>query len=179
VRSFVALEIDARLRARLGQLAEQLRPQLPGVKWVREDGIHLTLRFLGQSSEVQAEAMRAALARAAAACPACDASTTGLGLFPERGSPRVLWLGLEVPDSVRELQRACEAAAVAAGFAPEPRGFAAHLTLARWRERGPRPVLPAVELGVAALRELVIYRSDLRPGGAVYTPLARFPLGAA
>jgi 2'-5' RNA ligase len=88
-------------------------------------------------------------------------------------------VGLEVPPSIRELQGASEASAVAAGFEPEPRAFAPHLTLARWRERAPRPGLPPVDLGRTALQELVLFQSELRRGGAVYTPLARFPLGAA
>jgi 2'-5' RNA ligase len=179
MRAFVALEIDEALRERLGLLVEELRPRLRGATWVRAEGIHLTLRFLGAISEAQAAAMRAALARAAAACPPSDAPTTGLGTFPERGSPRVLWVGLTVAAPILELQRECEAAAAAAGFPAERRAFAAHLTLARWRERAARPTLPDLELGAASLRVLSLMRSELRPGGAVYTPVARFPLGEA
>jgi 2'-5' RNA ligase len=102
----------------------------------------------------------------------------GLGLFPERGSPRVLWLGLELPQPMTELQAACEASAVAAGFSRETRPFSPHLTLGRWRDRAARPELPAVELGPVALDTLVLFRSELRPDGAVYTELARFGLGS-
>jgi 2'-5' RNA ligase len=103
----------------------------------------------------------------------------GLGTFPERGSPRVLWLGLAVPDTVLVLQAACERAAVADGFPREDRPFKPHLTLGRWRERDRRPELPEADLGAARVDTLVLFRSELRPQGAVYTPLARFPLGAA
>jgi 2'-5' RNA ligase len=88
----------------------------------------------------------------------------------------VLWLGVELPAPVLALQAACEAAAVAEGFEPETRPFRSHLTLGRWRERAPRPALPDVDLGTLALRELVLFRSQLRPSGAVYTGIARFPL---
>lgn len=173
----MALGIDEPLRERLLRLSDELRPLLRGARFVRSEGIHLTLRFLGETSQAQAAALCEALAPAARACPPCEVATTGLGLFPERGSPRVLWVGLVLPASVLELQRACEAGAAAAGFPRETRAFAAHLTLARWRDRTPRPTLPAVELGAAALRELALMRSELRRGGAVYTPVARFPLG--
>jgi 2'-5' RNA ligase len=89
----------------------------------------------------------------------------------------VLWIGLEVPAPVLDLQRACERAARAAGFEREARPFQAHLTLGRWRDRAPRPDFPPSDLGTTRLDTLVLFESDLRPDGAVYTPLARFALG--
>jgi 2'-5' RNA ligase len=177
VRAFIALELDQRLREALGELQQRLRPQLGPIRLVRPEGIHLTLRFLGAATATQIEALRAPLATAAAGCPASEAEVAGLGTFPERGSPRVLWLGLELPPPVFELQRACERAARAAGFDPEARPFRAHLTLGRWRDRAPRPTLPAASLGTTPLETLVLFRSELRSGGAVYTALARFALG--
>jgi len=176
LRAFVALELDREARQRLQTAVEQLRPTLRGVKWVRPEGIHLTLRFLGDSEPDRLERLRPQLAEAAAQCPAGAADLTGLGLFPERGAPRVLWVGLGLAAPVQALQAECDAAAVRCGFAPEPRRFAPHLTLGRWRERAPRPELPATTLGVARLGALVLLRSELRPGGAVYTRLASFPL---
>ena len=176
VRAFVALELDARLRQALGDLQLQLRPRLGAIRLVRPEGIHLTLRFLGKASPHQIELLRPRLAGAAAECPPAEARVAGLGTFPERGSPRVLWLGLDVPPAVYDLQRACERAARAAGFEPEGRPFRAHLTLGRWRERAPRPELPAVALSATRLKELSLFESDLRPDGAIYTPLARFRL---
>jgi 2'-5' RNA ligase len=177
VRAFIALELDPRLRAALGELQRQLRPRLGSIRLVRPEGIHLTLRFLGAAGPAQIETLRPRLATAAAACPPTEAETAGLGLFPERGSPRVLWLGFALDRPVLELQRECERAARAAGFEPEERSFRAHLTLGRWRERAPRPELPAASFGKTRLETLVLYRSELRPEGAVYTPLARFELG--
>jgi len=163
----------------IGDLQVRLRPRLGGIRLVRPEGIHLTLRFLGETSPAQVETLRPRLATAAALCPLAEARVAGLGTFPERGSPRVLWLGLEVPPPVLDLQRACERAARAAGFEGEDRPFRAHLTLGRWRERAVRPDLPPAELGATRLDALVLFRSDLHPGGAVYTPLARFPLGGS
>jgi 2'-5' RNA ligase len=177
VRAFVALELDARLRAALSDLQARLRPRLGAIRLVRPDAIHLTLRFLGASSPAQLETLGPPLAAAARACPPAEVRTTELGTFPERGSPRVLWLGIELPAAVLELQQACERAARAGGFESEGRPFRAHLTLGRWRERARRPELPAVELGSTQLETLALFESELRPDGAIYTPLARFPLG--
>lgn len=165
------------MRSAIGRLSAELRPRLAGLRWVRPEGVHLTLRFLGKASLSQVERLRESLGRAAARCSPAEVAVGELGLFPERGSPRVLWLGLELPEPMIALQAACEAAAVEAGFPAEPRPFHPHLTLGRWRDRVPRPELPPVDLGVAVLEALVLFRSELRPDGAVYTPLERFALG--
>jgi 2'-5' RNA ligase len=102
----------------------------------------------------------------------------GVGTFPERGQPRVLWVGLEMPPEALALQEACERIALGAGFPPERRAFKPHLTLGRWKDGGRRPVLPAAaDLGGGAVDRLVLFRSELKPSGAVYTPLDTFPLG--
>lgn len=177
VRAFVALELPAGLRSAIERLSAELRPRLAGLRWVRPEGVHLTLRFLGDASPSQVERLRESLGPAAARCPRTEVAVGDLGLFPERGSPRVLWLGLELPEPIKALQAACEAAAVEAGFPAEPRPFRPHLTLGRWRDRAPRPELPPVQLGAAGLETLVLFRSELRPEGAVHTPLERFALG--
>jgi 2'-5' RNA ligase len=176
-RAFIAIDLDTPLREAIGDLQARLGPRLGGIRPVRPEGIHLTLRFLGDTSPNQVDSLRSRLAAAAALCPPARARVAGLGTFPERGSPRVLWLGLDVPQSILDLQHACERAARAAGFEKEERPFRAHLTLGRWRERAARPDLPPAELGETQLDTLVLFRSVLSPGGAVYTPLARFPLG--
>jgi 2'-5' RNA ligase len=106
VRTFIAVEIPEPMRSKIAALAETLRPRLPDLRWARADTLHLTLRFLGDTTPAQVDRLRAALALAAAACPPCDVRIAGLGLFPERGRPRVLWLGLTLPEPMAALQRA-------------------------------------------------------------------------
>jgi 2'-5' RNA ligase len=178
IRAFVALEIEAALQQRIEALVASLRSKVTGVRWTAAEGIHLTLRFLGPSLPATLEALKPRLRELAAACPRGEAAVGPLGMFPERGAPRVLWLGLALPPGIAELQSGCEAAAVAAGYEPEGRPFTAHLTLGRWKDRSPRPTLPEADLGTTALEHLVLFRSDLRPSGAVYTPLDVFPLGS-
>jgi RNA 2',3'-cyclic 3'-phosphodiesterase len=177
IRAFVAFPLPERVRRDVADVIRRLTPSLPGLRFVREEGVHVTLRFLGWTRAEGIAALEAPLRAAAAACPPFEMAVHGLGLFPERGSPRVLWLGLDLPAAALALQRSCETAAVAAGFEPETRPFHPHLTLGRWRDRSRRPALPDVDLGRAPASELVVYRSDLRPSHSVYTPLHVFPLG--
>ena len=178
LRSFIALELSEQFRQQLGALAEPLKPCAPGARFVRPDGSHLTLRFLGEASPGQIERLGPALLAAAQACPPTDATLTGLGLFPAHGSPRVLWAGFALAEPVLRLQAACEAAAVAAGFVPEARPFQAHLTLARWRERAARPPLTPLRPLTVRLDRMVLFHSELLPEGARHTALQVFPLDA-
>jgi RNA 2',3'-cyclic 3'-phosphodiesterase len=176
IRSFVAIDLGDRTRARLAELIRSLDGVVAGARWVRPEGIHLTLRFLGYALRPVLDALVPELRRAAGECPATTARIAGLGVFPERGRARVLFVGVAVDPSVLRLQERCERAAVAAGFEAETRAFHPHLTLARWKEPARRPPLPEVDLGPTTLDRLVLYRS--RPGrdGSVYTPIETFAL---
>jgi RNA 2',3'-cyclic 3'-phosphodiesterase len=177
VRAFVALELEESLHERLARLAADLRPRLPGLRFASPGSAHLTMRFLGRASPEALDRIAEALAPAAAACPVADVPVTGLGIFPPQGPPRILWLGLDLPAPMLALQTACERAARDAGFEPETRPFRPHLTLGRWRERVARPRLPEIEPAATRLERLVLFRSELKPAGAVHTPLGVFPLG--
>jgi 2'-5' RNA ligase len=177
VRTFVAVDLHHDLRRRLAALQTALAPSFPGLRWVRPDKIHLTLRFLGNASPAQISHVATLLAPAAAAAEGIGATVAGLGLFPDRRSPAVLWVGISAGENLPLLQAACEAAAVRAGFPAEPRPFRAHLTLGRWRDRVPRPSLPAADLGPTRFETLTLFQSDLRPDGSVYSVLRRWRLG--
>jgi 2'-5' RNA ligase len=176
MRAFLAFALPGETKDEIAALLRALAPEVPGWKPAPPETIHLTLRFLGASTDAQVAAMRPALEAAARACPRGHAAIGPLGVFPERGAPRVLWLGAALPPGVLALQRACEAAAVAAGFGAEERAYTPHLTLGRFKDRVRRPDLPPVALGRFPLDALVLFESRLRPQGALHTPLERYPL---
>lgn len=176
LRAFVALDLDSAVRERIAALARGLGDALPGLRLVRPESLHLTLRFFGRCRAPQVERLASRLEAAASRTPATEAVIEALGAFPEQGRVRVLFLSLGVSASVRTLQAACEAAAVDVGLPAERRPFVAHVTLGRWREPAARPRLPAVGIGPLRLDTLTLYRSDLRPAGAVHVPLRRFRL---
>jgi RNA 2',3'-cyclic 3'-phosphodiesterase len=175
----VALPFAEADLARLAALVESLRSAVLGLRWTRPDGLHVTLRFLGASSPEALERLETSLRREAAAARPSSVRASGLGLFPERGKARVLWLGVDLPRSLLDLQAGCEAAAQAVGFPADERAFIPHVTLGRWRDPTRRPELRPVDLGEMRVDRLVLFRSDQRRGGAVYTPLQVHPLGGA
>jgi 2'-5' RNA ligase len=178
IRAFVGLPLPPSLHAAVVETLRRLKASLRDVRFVREDGLHLTVRFLGWTRPERLTALEPALREAAGACPPLDMTVRGVGTFPERGRPRVLWLGVELPPPAQALAAACERAAVQAGFEPEPRAFRPHLTLGRWTDRAPRPALPDQDIGTARDETHLLYRSQMQAAGSLYTPLATFPLGA-
>lgn len=179
IRAFVAFELPAGLQGRVAALVASLepRPEFARIRWAAPDGVHLTLRFLGNALPEQLQKLEPPLRLAAERTPRAQAHFESLGLFPHHGSPRVLWLNVRLAPAVLALQETCERAAVAAGFLAEGRRFRPHLTLGRWRARVRRPSLPPASLAPAVLDTLAVFQSELRSSGARYTPLLRIPLG--
>lgn len=184
MRAFLAVEISEEVRAGLDGLVAALRPALPGWRWAPSSAHHVTIRFLG---EVDAEVLRGAVPAwrsALAALPAFHFEVSGLGVFPSPRSPRVLWIGVREVSAVGGFEaifRAVEMVAVACGLPPEPRPFHPHVTLARAaRDARPKAADRSApsDFGPLVAREVVLYRSELLPGGARHTPLERFALAA-
>lgn len=184
MRLFVAVELPASLRQRLAAAQEAMRSAPLPVRWVRPEGIHLTLKFLGETDDGRLAALATALAEAGRGL---DAFRLGAGVavaFPERGTPRLIWVEIEGDlESARRLAAALDRATAPLGFPPEGREFKAHLTLGRVRGRARGDWRAALQRageqarGEFDVREYVLFQSRLAPGGSVYTPLERFPLG--
>jgi 2'-5' RNA ligase len=182
VRLFLALELPASLRDRLAALQSRLRPTSAGWRWVRPEGIHLTLRFLGEVEAQQDSACRSAWRDAVRPLPPFRFSVEGIGRFPPAGRPRVLWVGVREEGSAGVLQALVgrlERAARECGFPPERRRFSPHLTLAR-AARGGRPEWHGgakESLGERVeVDRVLLFLSELRPSGARYTALDSFDL---
>lgn len=184
MRLFVALDPGAGLQQAMEREIERLRPLSPDAKWVRPDGIHLTLAFLGNVPDEKAGPIGEAVAAVAARNRGFHLEARNGGGFGSRHRPRVLWIGLEGETEPLALLRTdLELSLVPHGYQPEERPFRPHLTLARARDqRGDfnladcAEALLGVELGGWDVGELILYRSDLSPKGARYTALVRAPL---
>lgn len=189
MRLFLALETPEPLRAEIWRRVDSDRAALAGARWVRAEGVHLTLEFLGDVVDTAVGALLAGCRAACAGCIAFRTSLNGAGWFPPRRPARALWVGLEAnPDLLRLQERVAAAARCARGAsaAPLSRPFHPHLTLARcdppWpRERARRFVdcLAAVAGWPFPVSEAVLMRSDLGRGGSRYQAIERFPLGGA
>ncbi len=182
MRLFLAIDLPAELRGELGRLQDKLRRACPGWRWTRPEGIHLTLRFLGEVAPEDDAPRRAAWRAVAAGSGPISFRVGGVGVFPAPARPRVLWVGVDAEPRERlaALADAFEEAARREGFAPETRPFRPHLTLAR-AARDERPAAPPDTdtgiLGEVTAREVVLFRSELLPQGARYTKLDAFLLG--
>ena len=190
IRAFIAIELPPTIRQQLEKVVRQFQAQrLTGVRWVAVNNIHLTLKFLGDSSPHSLEKLTARIEPAARSVSPFPIQVTGLGAFPNPRRPRVIWVGLQAPPALAELQKAIEAQAAAVGFSLDARGFSPHLTLGRVQQsaRGEEvarisSALAQTQVGLLGefnAKCVSLFRSDLRPGGAVYTHLAEFPLKSA
>ena len=136
-RLFVALPLPGEVAAQIAGLVDRVRADgVPGggrdVRWVRLDGLHLTLRFIGPTLEDRVEAATTAVRAAAAASKPFEISIGGAGTFPATGRPRALWLGVRAGEvELADLARTVDAELTSAGWALDAKGFRAHLTLAR------------------------------------------------
>ena len=185
VRAFLAIGLPQPIHTALTQVCDQFHTlRVTAVRWVPIANIHLTLRFLGDSSPATLERLARPLKLACAACPPLEIGLKNVGAFPNQRRPRVVWVGLDTPPALATLYQAIEKLVVQEGFAAEERGFSPHLTLGRV-QRDARPVeLSAISDALSTVMvnsslrftasRLTLYRSDLRPTGAVYTSLAHF-----
>jgi RNA 2',3'-cyclic 3'-phosphodiesterase len=181
MRAFLALPIPDALRRAARDAFEERGIARLGWRFVREEGVHLTLRFLGEVDPARAAHLDAAWREAAASTGPLPLRVAGAGVFPNPRRPRAAWVGvvdLSPGRALAGLASRVERAARAEGFAPEQRAFAPHVTLARARD-GARTIPSLERLGVLGdfvAEHLVLYRSDLAPGGARYREVARFAL---
>jgi 2'-5' RNA ligase len=152
------------------------------VRWTRDEGLHLTLKFLGSVAVDHLDAVRAALAPLLAQTPSFTARVAGLGVFPRPERPRIVWVAVQAGELPR-LAALVEKATSRLGFAAEERPFQGHVTLGRVTgRRGWAPVAAALKLhsdedfGTFEVRHVTAFRSDLQRGGSVYTELWTIPL---
>lgn len=178
-RLFLAVPLTEPARAALrDRLATAFPRGVPG-RAVPPDGWHLTLRFLGDTPAERAARVVAEM-EAAPPAPAFSLALGGWGAFPKPGRASVFWAGVRAgTPALERLAATAEAAAVAAGFAPEPRPFSPHLTLSRLRP--PQDLTPVLRAAADFRIEIpvtgtVLYRSQLGGGPARYEVVRRFPL---
>lgn len=179
LRSFVAVNLPDALREDIGRFIYSLRGSVRGVKWVKDENLHLTLKFLGDLDREALPAVTGALDRALAGLRAVRVSLRGAGAFPPRGRPRVVWIDMDAgTEGLALLQRSCEQALDPLGFPPEGRPFTPHLTIGRARDlRDAGPLLSALDAargrswGDFTADRVHLMRSELFPTGPSYSIL--------
>ncbi len=191
VRVFVAVGLSHEARGQLVCAVERIRAEVPqGIQWANPGGMHLTLKFLGDIPASGVRPLVDCLGPVAASQQPFSLELAGLGMFPNRRLPRVLWAGVTGDlESLARLQQAAEGAITALGYPPEQRPFRPHITLGR-----PRRSLSDAQRGrigeaVSALAppyparwevdSVEAMQSELHPSGARYIVLGSAPLSMA
>jgi 2'-5' RNA ligase len=179
IRSFIAVELPDDVLSAVSRVQGQLKSYGFRTKWVRPANIHVTLKFLGDIDSGTIDAIASAMVSAADGCVPISLRAKGIGVFPNTKRPRVLWAGLtgEV-NLLIDLQRKLDDRLSDIGFAKERRSFKGHLTLGRFKARvNSSEITRALtefedfETQSFMARELILFKSELRPSGAVYSKL--------
>jgi RNA 2',3'-cyclic 3'-phosphodiesterase len=184
MRLFIAIELPEEIKRGMAAIQEQLRKSGADAGWTRLEGIHLTLKFLGEVAEAKVPEIKVAMTEAVQGAAGFRLEVAGAGAFPNNKNPRVLWLGVRGDtERLALLQSSVEGAMVKAGFDPEDRAFSPHLTLARIKYLRPRFSWPQAietikdaELGGMDVTAVSLMKSELKPSGAVYTEMGRVEL---
>ncbi len=185
IRSFLAIELPSAIAKGIERVQRDLKQSHADVRWVEPSRIHLTLKFFGNIDEEACDEIMGTVGKAVSEVKPFTLTVKGLGAFPRRKNPRVVWLGVEDSGGVvKPLQRAIEECLQEIGYPGEGREFKPHLTLGRVRSgRGKSELLKRMEdfvhinLGEFRVERLVLFKSDLRPTGPIYTELGVLKLG--
>lgn len=185
-RAFLAIEIPAEIREGIRDIQGRLKAlKLKGIRWTSPEGIHLTLKFLGNISKTDILNVSTVVEKQTKCAVPFMLDVETVGMFPDLKRPRVVWLGIRgETESLFTLQRKIDEALDECGFERETRPFRPHLTLGRIKS-------PVDARGIAqAIREgrdfaagrfqatgLALYKSELTPEGAIYTKLSSFTFG--
>jgi 2'-5' RNA ligase len=181
VRTFIALELSRPLKEGILDLVEALRKDGLKASWPKAGTLHLTLKFLGDVEEEFLYDVTLAVRRAALDIPPFVLAASGLGAFPTARRPRVVWVGIEPVDELWDLAAGVEEELAGIGFPRDRRRFSPHITVGRIREprgsiEGLLETLDAPRERVE-VREVLVMKSTLRPGGALHEVIAAVPLG--
>ncbi len=185
VRTFIAIEMPHSVMEIVRQTQQVFRQAGIRLRWVRRENVHLTLRFLGDISIDAVPGIQHALERSAAETPAFSLQVKGIGAFPSVARPKVVWLGLQGQlQPLEDLYRRLALSLSEVGIPSENRPFRGHLTIGRVKDRIENEHFRSLMQRMSDVQSesfiadrLCFFKSDLTPGGAVYTPLAQAKIG--
>jgi len=180
MRLFIAIELPEDIRQKVADLQRELKSVTTSARWVAPDSIHLTLKFLGETSEERIPEIDEALV--GLTWKPFPVTVRGIGFFPGNRSPRVFWAGMEA-STMEGLAQQIDTRMERLGFEKEKRAFRPHLTLARSRDSRIDNSLVAAsekyeqhEFGSFTVDRFYLIQSNLKPSGAVYHKLKQYLL---
>jgi len=179
IRAFIAFELPENIRSFIGSIQKNLKYDGFDARWVRPENIHITLKFLGNINEADTEKISAAILKTASGYTPISLTAKTIGVFPGIKRPRVLWLGIKGQiEILARLQKNLDDRLEKAGFLNENRPFKSHLTMARTKGKIKESKLVNaikkygdLESSSFYADNIILFKSDLKPTGAVYTKL--------
>jgi len=184
MRTFIAIEIPEEIKRQMTEVQNGLRNSGVDASWPRPEGIHLTIKFLGEVPEVKLPEIMSSLRSAAQGTDVFRLEVAGAGAFPNAKAARVVWVGFSGDvDQLGRLQETVEKAMTDIGFAREERKFTPHLTLGRIKYIRSREVwlkaldgIKDVQIAGFDVHAVSLMKSELKRSGAVYTEMGRVEL---
>jgi 2'-5' RNA ligase len=185
IRSFLAIELSEPIQRKIGEVQQGLRSSHADVRWTSPEKIHVTLKFFGNIEESRIDPIFKSIEEPIRNTLAFSLKVRGVGAFPHLKNPRVIWIGLvDEKGTLTSLQKQIETYLERTGIQPEDRPFHPHLTLGRMKSsRGKEELVGRMEryreeeFGDFEVERVVLFKSDLRPSGPIYTPLRELRLG--
>ncbi|MGH7822984.1 MAG: RNA 2',3'-cyclic phosphodiesterase [Candidatus Binatia bacterium] len=181
IRTFLAIHPSTEVLERIAAFQTELRDPGGSLRWLPPGSLHLTVHFLGDVRESELAGIERALAESLREQRPIDVECRGLGVFPNLRKPRVVWVGLR-GEGLAEVAERAEIALSPLGFPPADREFRPHITVGRLRSAKAIDDLTAMlrsfgerSFGTSRIEHAILYKSDLRPTGSLYTPLATLP----
>ena len=182
IRAFIAVPLSSGMISEIEKIIKKLKPLCPNnVRWVDTHGIHLTLKFLGDIPKIKIPQINTAMNQVTKGERPFQFEARGLGAFPRPQQARVLWIGLEKSIQLNTLQKELEQKLNLIGFPVDKRVFNPHLTIARIKDQASPAEQRKISeilfqnqigsLGNLEVNKLIMFQSELRPVGAVYSKL--------
>ena len=184
MRTFIAIDFDDEIKDTISSLIQKWDTGDRNIRWVKNQGMHLTLKFLGEVSEDKTTEVKSVLANIAKDYPSFRLSLKGMGSFPPgTRHPRVIWIGIEMNEPLQNIQTRLENELHKIRFPKEKRKFHPHLTLGRVKgTQNLGTVMESLDqhkeahFGRMTVNTITFFKSTLKPTGAEYTILSEFYL---
>lgn len=188
MRIFVAVDLPPHMLEKIEEITTFFNNKTPpkALKWVEKDNLHLTIKFIGEINNDQVEPIKHILSKSLADHNAFDIEISGLGMYPHKNSPRVIWLGITNKKPLINIFKILDKSLTAQDIKPEQRGFTPHLTIARVRRNTDKATVKEIgeilsqfkvdDLGNITIDQVKLYQSVLTPSGPIYTNLFSVPL---
>jgi len=176
LRTFIAIDIPMELREKIYSAFDNERQRIKGVKWVEKENLHITLKFLGEIEEEKVKEIGKILDEVSNKFKSFEVSLGELGGFPQLKNPRVLWIGVSPSEKIEEIFNFIEERVERIGIEKEERKFHPHITVARIKERKGISFENKKFNDKFKANRIVLFKSDLRPEGPIYTQIKEVKL---